>query len=450
MSAYLPNTPEQVQIMLQTLGLESTAPLFDPIPETLRDPPIRLDPPLSEWELAQEMTALAARNAGTSYLCFLGGGAYDHFIPAVVEAIASRGEFFTAYTPYQPELSQGELQVFFEFQTLISELTGLPVANASLYDGATALWEAVLMALRITGRGKVLLDSALNPRYRAALRTYLQALETPWEELPLHQGLLDFEAAEARLSEEVAALAVALPNSFGILADYTPLFQKARQQGILSIVVANPLALALVKPPGEMGADVCVGEGQPLGLPLNFGGPYLGFFAARQEFLRQLPGRLIGMTTDAEGRRAFVMTLQTREQHIRRARATSNICTNQALCALRATVFLTALGKQGLARLAYLNLQKSAYLKRCLAALPGVGFPFPHPTFNEFVFTTPIPSHHLVRRMQQKGILAGLPLWPDYPEPHALLVACTEKRSRAEIEGYAEALAAILQEERGR
>jgi glycine dehydrogenase subunit 1 len=373
--------------------------------------------------------------------CFLGAGFYDHFVPAAVDGLLKRGEFYTVYTPYQPEMSQGTLQAIYEYQTAICRLTGLEAANASLYDGGTALYEAAMMAVRKTGRRKLVICRAVNPIYRTMLRSYTANLDLTLVEEEVQSAA----GAASLVDEETAALIMQNPDFFGRLHDFSSAFALASARGAVGILSANPIALAVAKTPGEMGAEIAVGEGQALGLPLSFGGPYLGYMAVRSSLLRAIPGRVVGRTHDAQGRVGYCLTLQTREQHIRREKATSNICTNQALCAVAALVYLSLLGRDGLVELARLNMAGAAYARERLGAVPGVRLPDGGPWFNEFRLELPMDARVVVSRLIDKGLAAGFPLGRYYPEqPNSLLVAVTEKRSKEEIGILAEALEAVL------
>ena len=435
--SYLPMTNEDRKAMLEAIGVRSVEELFEVVPEAVRFPELRLPSGMSELEASRLLAELAAENDNvTSHACFLGAGAYHHFIPAVVDTVLRRGEFLTAYTPYQAEVSQGTLTAIYEFQSLIALLADMDVVNASMYDGASALAEATLMAARITKRDKVVLSAAIHPEYRQVVRTYVQALDMPVELAAYDPatGLTDPDSAR-QLVEGAACLAVAYPNFFGGIEDLGELAQVAHDAGALFITVINPVALGLLKPPGAYGADIVVGEGQPLGVPLAFGGPYLGLFATRKEHLRQMPGRLIGQTTDLEGRRGFVMTLQAREQHIRREKATSNICTNEALVALAATVYLAAMGSTGLRRVAELCYHKAHYAADQIAALDGYERVFSGPFFHEFAIRTPIPPAEVNRRLRERGIIGGYELGRSYPElADAMLFCVTEMNTRAQID----------------
>lgn len=443
---FIPNAENDWPEMLETIGFKTLEELSTLLPESLRlQKPLSLPPPLSEMELEQHLLSLSEKiNKGRKNISFLGAGAYDHFIPAVVDHVIRRSEFYTAYTPYQPELSQGTLQAIFEFQTLICQLTGMEVANASVYDGASAVAEGVLMAHRLRGKKKCFLSSILHPEAKMVTRTYTAPLGLEFVEIPYNQeGLTDLEFLEKKLDEESLAVVIQQPNFFGSLEDLEKAAQIAHARGALFVVaVLEPLALALLQPPGLLGADIVVGEGQSLGLPLNFGGPYVGFFASRESFLRAMPGRLVGETIDQEGRRGFVLALATREQHIRREKATSNICTNQALCALAVLVFLTTLGKEGLKELARLNLSKCEYAKKILRS--NFTLPFSAPTFNEFVLSLNQDPQSILPLLLQEGIIAGLPLHKFYPElSKEILVCVTEKISKKDLDFFRQKLESL-------
>ena len=378
---------------------------------------------------------------------FVGGGAYEHFIPAVVDEVAARNEFYTSYTPYQPEISQGTLQTIFEFQTMICELTGMEVANASMYDGASAVAEAALMAFRVNRKGRrVLVPRSLHPFHRTTLETYLYGIDVEIVEIPwTPEGTLSPDALNAELTDDTAAVIVQSPNFLGCLEPTDRIGEILRDHPALYIASVNPISLGMIRPPGEYRADIAVGEGQPLGLPLSFGGPYLGFFASRTTYIRGMPGRIVGETVDGRERRGYVLTLQTREQHIRRERATSNICSNQALCALRATVYLAALGPQGLREVAELNWARSHRAAAALSEVPGVELAFGGPFFNEFVLRVPIPARDAIDRLRPRGIAAGLDLGRFYPDlENALLVCVTETKTDEEIDRLADAWREVL------
>ena len=446
--SYLSLSDKDKKEMLARAGVGSTGELFCCIPEHVRlKRDLSLPAAQSELELVRTIEEIGRKNTYSRHLSFLGGGAYEHFIPTVVDYLSSRGEFVSPYTPYQPEVSQGTLQAIFEFQTLVCQLTGLDIANASLYEGATAAAEAVLMAQRVTGRNKVLVARTLHPQYREVVRTYIKNLGLEAVEIPYGaDGRVDKDALGRALDEHTAAVVYQSPNFFGVIEDVQALSDAAHGEKALSVaVVAEAVSLGLLEAPGKLGADIVTGEGQSLGLPLSFGGPYLGFMACRKEYLRQMPGRIAGQTVDKEGRRGFVLTLSTREQHIRRERATSNICTNQALCALRATMFMESLGKQGLRELAWQNAQKAAYAADRLAAVRGVKRKFSGPVFNEFVveFVKPWPA--VDAGLRGMGLIGGYGLEPVFPElQNSALVCVTELKTKDQIDGLAQALQEVL------
>jgi glycine dehydrogenase subunit 1 len=442
--SYVLNTPDDQRAMLERIGVGSVADLFQNIPPELRlKRPLDVPPALSEIDLSRHVQQLADRNqSADDAVCFLGGGSYDHFIPAVVDAVAGRSEFYTAYTPYQAEASQGSLQAFFEFQTLICQLTGLDVANASLYEGGSAVAEAVLMALTVTGRlGKVLVAESVHPEYRRTLATYVANLETRIETLPTPHGFLDPDDLKRAVDDRTACVVVQHPNFFGCLEEVEALGAAAHATGALFVVSFDPISLGLLKRPGQYGADIAVAEGQCLGNPMSYGGPYLGLLACREQFVRKMPGRLVGQTVDRTGKRCWVLTLQTREQHIRREKATSNICTNQGLMALKAAVYLAALGPQGLKETADLCTRKAHYAAEQLTRLPGVRLRFDRPFFKEFTLTVPGDVPALLARALGKGYHGGLALGRWYQHLiDCFSVAVTEKRTRAEIDGLVTAL----------
>jgi glycine dehydrogenase subunit 1 len=441
---YLSLSDKDKKDMLASLGLSRTDDLFACIPESVRlGGNLDLPGPLAEIDLVRTFEAIGARNACSGCLSFLGGGAYEHFIPAVVDYLSSRGEFVSPYTPYQPEVSQGTLQAIFEFQTFVCQLTGLDIANASLYEGATAAAEAILMAHRLTGRPKVLIAGSLHPQYREVIRTFIRNLGVIAVNIPYGaDGRVDPEALRAAIGDEVSAVVFQSPNYFGVIEDIRSLSAIAHDRKAVSVaVVAEALSLGLLEAPGNLGADIVTGEGQSLGIPLSFGGPYLGFMACRRDYIRQLPGRLAGQTTDVEGRRGFVLTLATREQHIRRERATSNICTNQALCALRATIFLACLGRKGLKAMAWQNAQKAAYALDVLTAVPGVRRKFGGPVFNEFVLEFPMPWAAVDAALQAKGAAGGIGLGGTYAGlENCALVCVTETKRKEDIDRLARAV----------
>jgi len=441
---FVPITERDQQAMLAAAGVDAFERLLS-IPPGIPRAKWNLPKGLSEPELTGLLTGQAARNRTVrTEVSFLGAGATEHWIPSVVRYLFSRGEFLTAYTPYQPEASQGTLQAMYEFQSMICDLTGMAVANASLYEGASALAEAVVLALRATGRNRVAISRTVHPEYRQTLKTYLAGSEAALDLLPHRDGAVD-PAAESKITDQTACLVLQLPNAFGCIEEWAALIRKAKAQGALVIVSADPIALSVVRPPAEIGADIVVGEGQALGTPLLYGGPYLGLFACREELLRRLPGRIVGRTRDANGRRGFVLTIQTREQHIRRSRATSNICTNEAMMALNAAVYLAALGKSGFRELGVQNLSKARYAHQTLTALPGVEPLFDRPFFNEFALSLPKDPEQVNAELLKRGFLGGLALkrW-DPKLANGWLVCVTEARSKEQIDRFAEALREIL------
>lgn len=446
--SYVLNTPADQQAMLQQIGVASIEELFKAIPAEVRlKRPLAVAPALCELELTRHAQQLAGQNrSAEDAVCFLGGGSYDHFIPAVVDAISGRSEYYTAYTPYQAEASQGSLQAFFEFQTMICQLTGLDVANASLYEGGSAVAEAVLMALAVTGRrDRVVVAESVHPEYRRTLSTYLANLEPRIDTLPAPHGFLDPDDLGKAIDDKVACVVVQHPNFFGCLEEVEALAAQTHRAGALFVVSFDPISLGLLKRPGQYGADIAVAEGQCLGNPLAYGGPYLGLLACREQFVRKMPGRLIGQTVDRHGKRCWVLTMQTREQHIRREKATSNICTNQGLFALRAAVYLASLGPQGLKETAELCTRKAHYAAEQLTRLPGVRLAYDRPFFKEFTLRTPGHVPALLDRLLQDGYHAGLHQgrWSAERE-NLLTVAVTEKRTRTEIDGLVAAWTAQL------
>jgi len=439
---YLSHTPQDRQAMLDAIGVQSLDELFEMVPAELRlDRQLDLPPAMGEMELSAHMSQLAARNvpAGEA-VCFLGAGSYDHFIPAVVDFVASRGEFCTSYTPYQAEASQGTLQALFEYQTLITQLAGMDVSNASLYDGGSAVTEAVLMAMGTTRRwDKVVTVASVHPEYRRILSTYLANLDTELTTIETPLGTASVDELAAAVDDRTACIVIQHPNFFGCLEEVEAAAKIANQAGALLVASVDPISLGLLRRPGDYGADIVVAEGQPLGIPLSFGGPYLGVMACSERFLRRMPGRLVGQTVDRRGRRCWVLTLQTREQHIRREKATSNICTNQGLMALRATVYLAAMGPHGIRSTAELCLKKAHYAAQRLTESGSVQMAFDRPVFKEFtVRATNGRVKELLAKAEEDGIFAGVPLGRWYPElSDCFLVAVTEKRTKEEIDRLA-------------
>jgi len=445
---YIPNTPRDKIEMLEALGLESFEELLkNAVPKNLlRKEPIGLDEGLSEYEAFSEAAALAGSCAESmSFANFMGAGAYDHFIPAAVHHISGRPEFETAYTPYQAEVSQGTLQAIFEYQSLICRLTGMEVANASMYDGPSALAESLLLAVSQTDLNRIIIAPGLNPFYLEVLRTYTKPTGIELVICDSKDGQIDCDSLAGLIDNETAAVVVQNPNFFGCIEDGFAIQKTIAKTRAILIVVSDPISLGMLTPPGEYGADIVVAEGQALGNPLGYGGPYLGVFAAKEKFLRMMPGRIIGASTDDEGTRGFVMTMQTREQHIRREKATSNICTNQALCALNATVYLSLIGEDGLKEIAGQCYDKSHYMANKLLELPGVSPVYNSPFFKEFIVRLPVEAKEISKRMALEGFLAGVPLSIfDTERPFEMLVAVTEKRSKREIDQYIDVLRELL------
>jgi glycine dehydrogenase subunit 1 len=441
--AYIANTPDDVRVMLGAIGLDSIEQLFDMVPAEFRlKRRWNIPPALSELELTNQITELLGRNLGADQrVCFLGAGSYDHFIPAVVDQLAARGEFFTAYTPYQAEASQGTLQATFEYQTLITQLTGMDVSNASLYDGGSAVAEAVLMALAVTKRfGRVVVAESVHPEYRQILSTFLDHLEPEVVTVPASGGAVAAESLAEAVTGDTAAVVLQYPNVFGQLEEMESLVEAAHAKGALVIVSVDPISLGLLRRPADYGADIVVAEGQGLGNPMSYGGPYLGIMACREDYLRKMPGRIVGQTTDRNGKRCWVLTLQTREQHIRREKATSNICTNQGLLALRSSIYLAAMGPSGLRQAAELSTRKAHYAAERLAAVPGLSLAFSGPFFKEFVVRTTRNAPAVLADLGRLGYHGGIALGRWYPQlADCILIALTEKRTREEIDGLAAA-----------
>lgn len=429
---YIPNSPGERRSMLVDIGLERIDDLFDQIPERLKlKEAIGIGEPMSEPDLLDYFRRLASVN-GTDCSSFLGAGAYSHFIPVIIDSLISRAEFFTAYTPYQPELSQGTLQYTFEFQTMICQLTGMEVANASLYDGSTAVAEAVLMANRVTRRSRFVIADSVHPQYREVVSSYTKNLDLTIDMLAhTNAGIVD--PAELNIDDNTAAVVVQSPNFFGCVEDLAAIADAAHQAGaLLVVVVSEPMSLGILKPPGHCGADIVAGEAQSFGIPLSYGGPYCGIFATLEKHVRQMPGRLVGEARDSEGRRGYVLTLSTREQHIRREKATSNICTNQGLFALMATVYLSTMGKRGVQEVASQNLQKAHYAASRISEIPGYDLRFDSPFFNEFVIKTPVAASEVIRRLLGRKIIAGVDLQKHYSGMEDALLVCVTETARKE------------------
>jgi glycine dehydrogenase subunit 1 len=440
---YIPNSPEEREEMLAVVGLSNAAELFSSIPQNVQlGRALNVTDPLAESEVIAAMEGMAEKNTAATKPSFLGAGVYSHFSPTVVDHLIQRSEFFTSYTPYQPEISQGTLQYIFEFQTLVCQLTGMEVANASMYDGSTAMAEAYLMAQRVTRRDKIVVAETVHPEYREVARTYTQHGEADIVTASFDEGSGGVGDLSA-LDDKTAALVVQSPNFFGCIEDLKALADQAHAVGALFVVVVTEaISFGLLKSPGECGADIVVGEGQSWGVPMSFGGPHVGLFATQDKFVRQMPGRLCGVAYDKNGNRGFVLTLSTREQHIRREKATSNICTNQGLIALAATIYMETMGKKGLQEVAMQNAQKAAYAATQIAAIEGYSLPYDSPRFNEFVVRGPRPAVETLEKVRVSGIIGGLDLSKYYASgDNDFLVAVTETNSREQIDALASALA---------
>ncbi|MBP9854004.1 MAG: aminomethyl-transferring glycine dehydrogenase subunit GcvPA [Candidatus Omnitrophica bacterium] len=443
---YIANTDQEVQAMLKVIGVSSIDELFADIKDVHKPKSFRLPNGLSEFEVIKKLRKLSLKNSA-DLTPFIGGGYYDHYVPSAIGAVISRGEYYTAYTPYQPEVAQGTLQALYEFQSSICALTGMEAANASLYDGGTALFEAAMMSFRITGRSKIIVDGGVSPIYRKILYSYTNNLNFEFKETPVVHGQSDREQIFKLLDKNTSAVILQNPNFFGAIDDHTDIVKKAHELGILVIQSVYPIALGLMKTPREMDVDIATGEGQSLGLPLNFGGPYLGFMTTKKEYIRKMPGRIVGQTLDQNGKRCFVNTLQAREQHIRREKATSNICTNVSLCAVQAGMFMSFMGKTGFKELATVNFQKAEYAKQLIDQIDGVEVKKSSPTFNEFTVYLPVDASLVAEKMISKGFAAGFPLGRYYKSMERyMIVAVTEKRSKDEINHYVQALRETLKE----
>jgi len=441
---FIPHTPDDVRAMLAAIGASSVDELFAEIGPAMRPKSFDLPAGKSEMEVVGHMERLASRNRA-DLICFMGAGVYDHHIPHAVDALTARGEFYTAYTPYQPEASQGTLQAIFEYQTAVTRLLGMDCANASVYDGGTALFEAIMMAVRATRRTRIVISATVNPIYRTMLDAYTCTLNLEFITVSAKGVEADMEALKAAVDERTAAVIVQNPDFFGSIRDFTDLFAQAKAHKALSIISAYPVMQSILKTPGAMGADIAVAEGQSLGLPMSFGGPYLGIMTCTKDLVRQMPGRMVGRTKDTLGRTGYVLTLQAREQHIRRQKATSNICSNQALCAMRALIHMCLLGDEGLRRTAALCVEQAHYAAERLAALPGVELLNQGPFGNEFAVRLPVKALAAIDKLTEKGLVPGFPLGRYYEGlDNALLVAVTERRTRQEIDLMAELLGGIL------
>ena len=432
-SPYTPNTDADRRKMLDAIGVDSVDDLFEDIPVQYRSPTIDIPPPASEFDLKREIEAMARKNLTPGeYACFLGGGSYRHYVPAVVRQLSSRGEFVTSYTPYQPEVSQGTLQAHYEFQSLVCQLTGMDVSNAGMYEGATALAEAALMAARVTKRSRIAVLDTVSPNYLDVLKTYLQGTSLPIETL---------SPDKATLPEDTACLVVQQPGFLGQLEDLQALSERAHSQGSLLVVSVDPVSLGMFRPPGDYDADIVVAEGQSLGIAPTFGGPYAGIFTCKQKYVRQMPGRIVGKTTDTEGRTGYVLTLQTREQHIRREKATSNICTSVGLVALMSTIYMASLGRQGFKRMSHLCYHKAHYAASLIEKIPGYSLPAKGTFFREFVARCPKPPREINERLLDYKIIGGLDVSEIVPD--GMLLCCTEANTREEIDSLAAALSEI-------
>ncbi len=444
MSSFIANTAQDVDEMLKIIGKKSIDSLFSDIQPRHEPKSFNIPPGISEFEILTKFNLIAEKN-NVKLVSFLGAGFYDHYVPQVVGALSSRAEFYTAYTPYQPETSQGILQSLYEFQSMIATLTDMDMVNASLYDGGTALYEAMMMAIRINRRKKIIMDGGVSPIYRKIIRSYTSNLDIEFKEASVVHGRADRKEILGMLDKNTSAIILQNPNFFGAIDDHSDIIESAHKLGILVIESVYPVSLGILKTPGEMDVDIVTGEGQSLGIPLNFGGPYLGFMATKKKYVRKMPGRIVGQTEDKEGSRCFVNTLQAREQHIRREKATSNICTNVALCAVQASMFMSLLGKRGLIDLAQLNFEKAEFAREMLESVKGVEVKRSSPTFNEFTVKLPSDASDVVKKMIKKGFAAGFPLSRYYPEmKNYLLIAVTEKRTRQEIIDFVDALKEVL------
>ncbi len=436
--SYVPNTAANRAAMLETIGVQSVDDLFSDIPREFREFELRVPPALSELEVLRHMTSLAARNFDLmSHTSFLGAGAYNHYIPAVARQMILRGEYLTAYTPYQPEVSQGTLQAIYEYQSLICDLTGMDVSNASMYDGSSALAEAAVMATNITERKRVLVASNVHPEFLEVIQTYFTGagVEVATATHDLTTGVVDLKALEKAISDGDACVIAQSPNFFGGLEDMEAIGELAHRHGAIFVGYFDPISLGLLAAPGEYDADIAVGEGQPMGSALCFGGPWLGVFTCKQKYVRRMPGRVVGITHDIEGRRAFVLTLTAREQHIRREKATSNICTNETLIATAATVYLALMGKQGMRRVAELCYERAHYAQREIVKIPGYSAGLAAPFFKEFVVRCPVPASRVNQHLLQRGIMGGFELGSRFPSMNDCLLLCvTEMNPREEVD----------------
>lgn len=441
---YTPHTKNEVREMLDVIGLENESDLYASIPDALKVGKLDLPDGLDEFSTFNVFKKLAAKNV-TDKLMFMGGGYYDHIVPSAVDALAGRSEFYTAYTPYQAEASQGTLQALYEYQSLICELTGMDVSNASMYDGATALAEAALMAVRITRRNKVLVDAGVNPTYIKVVQTYLSFRDIEIEVIDMSGEQSDLAAVESKIDNTIAAYLFQNPNFFGSVSDFSSICEKLHEHKALAVMSAYPISLGMIKDPGSLGVDIVSADGQCLGNYLSFGGPTFGMIATKEEYIRNLPGRIIGKTLDQDGKELFVLTMQAREQHIRRQRATSNICSNQNLLALRSTIFMSLIGRDGLVEMAELCFNKSEYLKEALSKVSGISIVNTQSTFNEFVIKTVLSADDLLKKLSDKGFYAGVNLSALYENrTNEILISVTEKRTKEDMDALVQALGEVL------
>ncbi|MEW6456745.1 MAG: aminomethyl-transferring glycine dehydrogenase subunit GcvPA [Acidobacteriota bacterium] len=445
---YFPSGKEEIQEMLKEIGVSSVSQLFESIPEELKiKEKLNIPGPLDEISLLNYFEEISKKNNFLNYTSFLGAGAYNHFIPYIVDYLSMRGEFLTPYTPYQPELSQGTLQTIFEYQTLISKITGMEISNASLYDGGSAAAEAALMATRLRKGSKILISRTIHPEWKDVIHTYFKNLSYEILEIPYsREGKININILKKSLDKDSIAFIIQHPNFFGIIEDIKEISKIVKQNGSLFLVgIAEPISLGILRPPGESDVDIVFGEAQSFGIPLSFGGPYLGFLSTKMEYLRQMPGRLAGETVDRNGKRGFVLTLTTREQHIKREKATSNICTNEAWCALRATIYLETMGKQGLREVSYQNLQKALYAKERISELKNVKLKFNSSNFNEFVVEYNKDPEEVNDKLKERNILGGFILKKDYPELEKCALLCvTETHKKEDIDYFIDCLKKIL------
>jgi len=441
---YTPHTQNEIKQMLDVIGLEEESQLFDQVPSNLRVSSLDIEDGVDEFTTFEKFKALSSRNV-TDKVMFLGGGYYDHIVPSAVDALAERSEFYTAYTPYQAEASQGTLQVLYEYQSLVCKLTGMDVSNASMYDGATALAESALMAVRISKKNKILIDGGVNPTYIKVVQTYLKFREIEVEVIDLNGVESNLDNVLEKIDDSVAGYLFQNPNFFGSIGGLEAIIEKLHENKALAIMSAYPISLGVLKDPGSMGVDIVSADGQCLGNYLSFGGPSFGMIATKQAYIRDLPGRIIGRTLDKDGKEMFVLTMQAREQHIRRHRATSNICSNQNLLALRSTIFISLVGREGFEELATTNYSKAEYLKEKLSSIKGVEILNESPTFNEFVIKTPCDATDVIEQMSNKGFYAGINLGNIYEGlENAILVSVTEKRTKEQMDAFASALGEVI------